>query len=204
MERTVIGWRMGADYHRPMPQRPAPGRTPARASDAPHDELGRPSKSQRKRESTELQVLGADLVELPEAAFRALPLPEDLRQAMGEYRRTRSHEGRRRQMQYIGKLMRGVEAEPLREALAAARIGGARDNLLLHQAEAWRAQLLADDDALTRWAREHPDSDLQQLRQLVRSARAQAREAEAPGQAPRQPRGHRELFRFIRNCLPTP
>ncbi len=187
-----------------MPQRPAPGRTPARDADAPHDELGRPSKSQRKRDSTELQSLGAELVELPEAAFRALPLPEDLHEAMREYRRTRSHEGRRRQMQYIGKLMRGVDPEPLREALARARLGGARDSLLLHQAEAWREQLLADDDALTRWAREHPDSDLQQLRQLVRTARAQAREDAAPGQAPRQARGHRELFRFIRSCLPTP
>jgi ribosome-associated protein len=123
---------------------------------------------------------------------------------MREYRHTRSHEGRRRQMQYIGKLMRGVDPEPLREALASARLGGARDSLLLHQAEAWREQLLADDDALTRWAREHPDSDLQQLRQLVRTARAQAREAATSGQPLRQARGHRELFRFIRSCLPQP
>ena len=177
---------------------------PAREADAAHDEFGRPSKSQRKRESTELQVLGAELVELPEAAFQALPLPEDLHEAMREYRRTRSHEGRRRQMQFIGKLMRGVDPEPLREALAGARLGGARDSLLLHQAEAWREQLLAEDEALTRWAREHPGSDLQQLRQLVRAARAQAREAGAPGQAPRQARSHRELFRFIRAGLTPP
>lgn len=190
-----------------MPSRPAPGRTPARAADAPHDEHGRPSKSQRKRESTELQALGAELMELPDAAFAALPLPEDLREAMREYRRTRSHEGRRRQLQYVGKLMRTVDAEPLREALASARLGGARDSLLLHQAETWREQLLADDEALTRWAREHPDSDLQHLRQLVRAARAQALQtpaAASPGLAPRQGRGHRELFRFIRSCLPTP
>ena len=195
---------MGADYHRPMSQRPAPGRTPAREADAPHDEDGRPSKSQRKRDSTELQSLGAELVELPDAAFKALPLPEDLREAMHEYRRTRSHEGRRRQMQYIGKLMRGADPDPLREALASVRLGGARDSLLLHQAEAWREELLADDEAQTRWAREHPESDLQQLRQLVRAARAQAREAAATGQPLRQARGHRELFRFIRACLPTP
>ena len=177
---------------------------PAREAAAAHDELGRPSKSQRKRESTELQVLGAELVELPEAAFRALPLPEELHEAMRAYRCTRSHEGRRRQMQFIGKLMRGVDPEPLREALAGARLGGARDSLLLHQAEAWREQLLAEDEALTRWAREHPESDLQQLRQLVRAARAQAREAGAPGQPPRQARGHRELFRFIRAGLTPP
>jgi ribosome-associated protein len=201
---TKVEERMGADYHRPMPQRPAPGRTPAREADAPHDEDGRPSKAQRKRDSTELQSLGAELVELPDAAFKALPLPEDLREAMHEYRRTRSHEGRRRQMQYIGKLMRGADPDPLREALASVRLGGARDSLLLHQAEAWREELLADDEAQTRWAREHPESDLQQLRQLVRAARAQAREAAATGQPLRQARGHRELFRFIRACLPTP
>lgn len=190
-----------------MPQRPAPGRTHAREADATHDEQGRPSKSQRKRESTELQTLGAELMELPDGAFAALPLPEDLREAMREYRRTRSHEGRRRQLQYVGKLMRTADAEPLREALAAARLGGARDSLLLHQAEAWREELLADDEALTRWAREHPESDLQRLRQLVRTARAQAVQAPsagAAGQPPRQGRGHRELFRFIRTSLPTP
>lgn len=190
-----------------MPQRPAPGRTPAREADAAHDEQGRPSKSQRKRESTELQTLGAELMALPDGAFAALPLPEDLREAMREYRRTRSHEGRRRQLQFVGKLMRTADAEPLREALASARLGGARDSLLLHQVEAWREQLLADDEALTRWAREHPESDLQRLRQLVRTARAQAVQMPAgvaPGQAPRQGRGHRELFRFIRTCLPTP
>ena len=190
-----------------MPQRPAPGRTAARQADAPHDEDGRPSKSQRKRESTELQQLGAELMDLPEAAFQALALPEELHDAMREYRRTRSHEGRRRQLQYVGKLMRTVDAEPLREALAGARLGGARDSLLLHQAEAWRAQLLADDEALTRWAREHPETDLQQLRQLVRAARAQAAQAPAgsgPGHPPRQGRGHRDLFRFIRSSLPTP
>ncbi|MEN9418573.1 MAG: hypothetical protein RI988_2193 [Pseudomonadota bacterium] len=187
-----------------MPRRPAPGRTAAREADAPFDEDGRPSKSQRKRESADLQALGAELVELPDGAFSALELPDALREAMLEYRRTRSHEGRRRQMQFIGKLMRGVDDAPLREALAQAKLGGARDALQLHQAEAWRATLLADDDALTRWAREQPASDLQHLRQLVRQARAEAREAATPGQATRQSRAHRDLFRFIRSCLSAP
>jgi ribosome-associated protein len=187
-----------------MPRRPAPGRTAAREADAPFDEEGRPSKTQRKRESTDLQALGAALVELPDGAFAALELPDALREAMLEYRRTRSHEGRRRQMQFIGKLMRGVDDAPLREALAQAKLGGARDALQLHQAEAWRAALIAEDEALTRWAREQPASDLQQLRQLVRQARAEAREAAAPGQATRQARAHRDLFRFIRSSLSAP
>ena len=184
-----------------MPSRPAPGRTPARAADPSHDELGRPSKTQRKRESAALQSLGAELVELPAAAFEALPLPEALREAMVEYRRTPSHEGRRRQMQFIGKLMRSVDEEPLREAVAQARLGGARDALQLHQAESWRSALLADDGALTHWAAEHPGCDLQQLRTLVRSARQQARADAGPGQAIRQARSHRDLFRFIREHL---
>ncbi|MFZ4650179.1 MAG: ribosome biogenesis factor YjgA [Rubrivivax sp.] len=184
-----------------MPRRAAPGRTPAREADAPFDEAGRPSKTQRKKESADLQTLGAELVALPDGAFAALPVSEALREAMVEYRRTRSHEGRRRQMQYIGRLMRGVDDAPLREAVAQARLGGARDALQLHQAEAWRAQLLAGDDALTLWAREHPDSDLQQLRTLVRAARVQAKPEEGSGAAARQARSFRELFRFIRSSL---
>ena len=199
-------WRGGVDPGAPiiipgMPRRAAPGRTPAREADAPFDEAGRPSKTQRKKESADLQALGAELVALPDGAFAALPVSEALREAMVEYRRTRSHEGRRRQMQYIGRLMRGVDDAPLREAVAQARLGGARDALQLHQAEAWRAQLLAGDDALTLWAREHPDSDLQQLRALVRAARVQARPEEVAGAAARQARSFRELFRFIRSSL---
>ena len=102
--------------------------------------------------------------------------------------------GRRRQMQYIGKLMRGADAEPLREAVAAMQLGRARDSLALHQAEQWRAELIAGDDAATRWAAEFPDSDLQQLRSLVRAARKDA--AAIPEQ--RSGRAYRELFRYIR------
>lgn len=184
-----------------MPRRAAPGRTPARQADAPFDEAGRPSKTQRKKESADLQALGAELVALPDGAFAALPVQDALREAMVEYRRTRSHEGRRRQMQYIGRLMREVDDVPLREAVAQARLGGARDSLQLHRAEAWRAELLAGDEALTRWAVEHPDSDMQQLRTLVRAARQHARAEEAAGAAARQARSFRELFRFIRASL---
>ena len=74
-------------------------------------------------------------------------MPERLRDAMHEYQRTRTHEGRRRQMQYIGKLMRGADAEPIREAVADMQLGRAKDALALHQAERWRAELIADDDA---------------------------------------------------------
>ncbi len=185
-----------------MSQRPAPGRTPARDADAPLGPDGRPSKSSAKREAHDLQSLGVDLVGLPDGRLAALEIPESLRSAIAEYRRTKSHEGRRRQMQYIGKLMRQTDEAPLREAVAASRLGSAQETLQLHQIEHWRDRLLADDEALTRWVEEHPDCDVQQLRALVRAAAAPVKAdpaaATGPGQSPRQARAYRELFQFIK------
>ena len=174
---------------------------PAREADPDFDDAGRPSKSQRKRESHALQALGEALAALSTARLQALEMPEGLRDALLEYQRTRSHEGRRRQMQYIGRLMRGVDAAPLEEAVAAQRLGGAREALALHEAERWRAELLADDTALTRWCAEHPQEDVQRLRALVRSARDEARADAAPGAAVRQGRAFRDLFRHVRTKL---
>jgi len=164
------------------------------------DPDARPSKTQLKRESHSAQELGAELVQLSEERLAALEMPEALRDALAEYRRTRSHEGRRRQMQYIGKLMRHVDEEPLREAVAASKLGSARESLALHEAERWRAELIADDAAIERWLAAHPDTDLQHLRSLVRAARR-----DATGLAPeaRQPKSYRELFQFIKPGIPT-
>lgn len=156
-----------------------------------------PSKTRAKQHSHALQKLGLALCELSDAQLAALQLPERLRDAIAEYRRTRSHEGRRRQLQYVGKLMREVDEAPLREAVAEASLGSARETLLLHQTEAWRDRLIADDAALTRWLDEHADCDAQRLRSLVRSAR---REAALPLDK-RNLRSYRELFQFIRPAL---
>ncbi len=104
----------------------------------------------------DLQALGEALVALPDARIAALGLEERLVAAVEAYRRTRTHEGRRRQMQYVGKLMRLADAEPIREAVAAMQLGRAHDSLALHEAERWRAELLADDEALARWREAHP------------------------------------------------
>ena len=121
---------------------------------------------------------------------------EDLIDRRGGSRRL--GEGRRRQMQFIGKLMRDVDPEPLREAVAAFQLGHARNALSLHLAERWRADLIQDDkDALPRWMAEHPDSDVQRLRTLVRNARKDA--AATPEQ--RNGRAYRELFQFIKEAL---
>lgn len=161
----------------------------------------RPSKTQLKQKSHELQDLGEAVAALPEDRLAALEMSDALREAIATYRRTRSHEGRRRQMQYVGKLMRQADEEALREAVALATIGSARAALALHEAERWRAELIADDQAMTRWLQDHPDCDTQQLRSLVRAARR-----DAAGLAPeaRQPKSFRELFQFIRPLLQDP
>jgi len=156
-----------------------------------------PSKTRLKQQSHDLQKLGMALADLSDARLQRLELPERLFDAIVQYRNTRSHEGRRRQLQFVGKLMREVDDAPLREAVAESRLGSARDSLLLHQAEAWRDELLADDEALTRWMHEHADCDAQRLRSLVRAAR---REAALPPEQ-RNPRSLRELFQFIRPLL---
>ncbi|MFT3665271.1 ribosome biogenesis factor YjgA [Piscinibacter sp.] len=154
----------------------------------------RPSKTQRKKASHELQDLGEALVALPEARVRDLDIPEGLRDAVHEYRRTRSHEGRRRQMQYIGKLMRGADTAPIRQAVLDMQLGRAKDSLALHEAERWRAELVADDAGVGAFVRQFPAADTQQLRSLVRAARKDA--ALAPEQ--RSGRAYRELFQFIK------
>jgi ribosome-associated protein len=158
----------------------------------------RPSKTKMKQVSHDLQTLGKAVAELSSERLAAIEMPENLRDAINEFRRTRSFEGKRRQMQYVGKLMRSADEAALREAVAAATLGSARETLALHETERWRAELIADDAALTRWLQDHPDTDTQQLRSLVRAARR-----DAAGLTPeaRQPKSFRELFQFIKPVL---
>lgn len=162
------------------------------------DTDARPSKTERKAASHDLQKLGLALAELSDARLAATAMPEALRDAIEQFRRTRTHEGRRRQLQYVGKLMRGVDDAPLREAVAEAQLGSARETLALHEAERWRAELIADDAALERWLSAHPDTDTQHLRSLVRAARR-----DAAGLVPeaRQPKSFRELFQYLKPML---
>ena len=100
--------------------------------------------------------------------------------------------------------MRGVDPEPLREAIAAQRLPSARETLALHDAERWRLRLVSDDNALTVWLREHPDADAQSLRSLIRAARkdrAEALAATRAGAEPRKSRAWRELFQQVRAGL---
>lgn len=165
------------------------------------------SKTELKREMEQLQSLGEDLLTLRPDLMEGLQLPEKLLDALAECRRITNFEGRRRQMQYVGKLMRGLDEEQLdaiREALEVQRKGSASDAMALHEAERWRDELVAGDDALQRWLALHPDTDTQQLRALVRQARKDTphdQDAVSRGLAPRHGRAYREIFQIVRDHL---
>jgi ribosome-associated protein len=151
------------------------------------------SKTRRKREMHELQALGAALARLPDSQLEALEMPEALREALREARRIRSHEAKRRQMQYIGRLMRDLDPAPLRAQLAAAEGHSALERARHRRLEAWRERLLGDDGALTDFAAAFPAAELQAVRTLIRNARKEQKEG-------RPPRAYRELFRVLREC----
>jgi ribosome-associated protein len=151
------------------------------------------SKTQQKRAMLELQALGVALVALPQARLSAMQLPAALAAAIAEARRMTRHEAKRRQLQYIGKLMRSIDAEPIREQLAALRGESAQAAAQHRRLEDWRSRLLADDGALTAFAEEFPRADLQALRAAIRNARKEQA-------ASKPPRAYRELFRLVREA----
>ena len=169
-----------------------------------------PSKTELKVQSTELQALGEQLLDLRADLFAPLDLPGKLVDALDDLRRITNFEGRRRQAQFVGKQMRlldETQVAAVRAALDVQRKGSAKDTLRLHAAENWRDRLIADDAAVNAWVSQFPQTDVQQLRALVRQARkdaptpADAHVAESQGQAPRQSRAYRELFQMVRGAL---
>lgn len=144
----------------------------------------------------ELQALGAALAALPESQLKEMPLDQNLLEALLEAKRIRSHEAKRRQMQYIGRLMRSLDPAPIRSRLAETEGSSAQATARHRRLEAWRERLLGDDAALTAFAAEHPGADLQVLRTLIRNARKEAG-------AGKPPRAYRELFRALRTLAVT-
>jgi ribosome-associated protein len=154
----------------------------------------KPSKTQRKREMHELQTLGTRLVELNSEQLAAIGLPEGLRDAIEFARRTTKHEARRRQMQYIGRLMRSVDPGPIREKLKIWDGVSAQHTAEQHKVERWRDRLIEDDSSVNELVRAHPAIDARHLRALARKARDE-RASGAP------PRAYRELFRALREIV---
>src|SRR5512134_938568 len=155
-----------------------------------------PSKSQRKRDMHALQALGAELVKLRRDQLQRIELPDELREAVEFARRVTSHEGRRRHMQYLGKLMRQVDADAIRAAIARATGESRAAVALMHLAERWRDRLLEDDAALTEFVAAHPAADVQWLRATIRAARRESVIQQGPRHA-------RELYRWLHEQLDT-
>ncbi|CAN7430594.1 hypothetical protein D9M68_179220 [compost metagenome] len=165
---------------------------------APEPEDDEPkSKSQRKRDMTALQDLGAELEALAKDRLARVPMPEALADAIHQARRINSHEGKRRQMQFVGKIMRGLEdeeVEVIRQALEGFKGTSKAETARMHLIERWRELLLADDAALTRFLAEHPGIDVQALRNTIRNARKEKEQGKPP-------RYFRELFQAIKTAL---
>jgi len=151
------------------------------------------SKTRRKQQMEELQALGEDLVELSTERIKKIDIPEDLRSAVSEARRmTRHDEAKRRQMQYIGKIMRNVDVEPIRAALALVRGESASETARLHRLERLRTELLADEKVLQAIATDYPSVDLQHLRSLRRAALKEHEQNKAP-------RSFRAIYQLLKD-----
>lgn len=152
---------------------------------------GRPSKSQLKREMHALQALGEELVALSTDQLKKIVIPDNLREALRDAQRFTKHEAKRRQMQFIGKLMRDIDPAPIREALDEIKGLSAAATARQHALERLRVRLLEDEQVLGEIARDYPGADLQQLRTLRRNALKEQ-------QLGKPPRAFRELFRQLR------
>jgi ribosome-associated protein len=166
------------------------------------------SRTDRKKDSDDRQDLGVDLLTLRSELIARLNtqghMTDQLREALAEARRITNFEGKRRQMQYVGKLMRKLSEESIeavKDALNEQRMGSTKDTLALHLAESWRDRLLAEDTSLQEWMNEYPTTDSQQMRALVRQARKDdvtSKADIAKGLLPRQSRAFREIFQLIK------
>jgi ribosome-associated protein len=162
-----------------------------------------PTRTDLKKESDALQKLGEDLLNMRAELMIKLELPDRLVEGVAEAKRITNFEGKRRQMQFIGKLMRKLDPakwDQIRAALEEQHMPSVQETMVLHQAEQWRDRLIADDDAVGQWLNLSPDTDSQQLRALVRQARKDAK-PEKPGEAIRHGRSYREIFQLVRESL---
>ena len=158
-------------------------------------EYERPSKSELKRQMTALQKLGAELIAEPRDRVKRVPMPEDVREAILECQLIKDHEGRRRQLQYVGKKMRSLEEHEIaaiQKMLDSWKGASKSETAALHAIERKRDKLLADDKALTVLLEENPQLDAQQLRTLIRNARKEQAESKPP-------KAYREIFQILKS-----
>lgn len=157
-------------------------------------EYERPSKSELKRQSDALQKMGETLVEAARDRVKRVPMPEDVRDAILECQQITNHEGRRRQMQFVGKKMRTLdeaEVAEIQKAIDSWKGASKSETAAMHALERRRDKLLADDKALTVLLEENPELDVQQLRTLIRNARKEQAENKPP-------KAYREIFQILK------
>ena len=157
-------------------------------------EYDRPSKSQLKREMTALQKLGEELVAESRDRVKRVPMPEDVRDAILLCQQIKDHEGRRRQMQYVGKKMRTLDEDELaaiQRTLDSWRGLSKADTAAMHALERRRERLLKDDSALAELLEQHPELEIQHLRTLIRNARKEQAENKPP-------KAYREIFQILK------
>ncbi|MBX9899851.1 MAG: DUF615 domain-containing protein [Burkholderiaceae bacterium] len=157
-------------------------------------EYERPSKSQLKREMTSLQKLGQELVDQPRDRVKRVPMPEDVRDAILECQTIKDHEGRRRQIQFVGKKMRTLdEAEValIQKTIDSWKGASKSETAAMHALERQREKLLANDAALTELMAQNPELDVQHVRALIRNARKEQAENKPP-------KAYREIFQILK------
>lgn len=173
-----------------------PGRGLRSLPVVPEEELP-PSKTKIKKQMHELRDLGEELTELGKDQLAQLDIPENLRDAIREMHRIKTFGAKRRQMQYIGKLMRDVETAPIIAKLNTWKGTSQQHIGYMHQLERWRERLLESDAALTELLAAHPETDVQRLRTLIRNT-LKEREAGKPA------KNYREIFQVLRETIPEP
>ncbi|WP_404374894.1 ribosome biogenesis factor YjgA [Vreelandella aquamarina] len=155
----------------------------------------RPSKSQLKREMHALQALGETLIAMKPAERARFPLSDDMLRAIEETSRIRSHEGRRRHMQYVGKLIRKEDLTAIQGVFDAIEQEKTQRDHAFHRLEKWRDRMVDEgDDAVDLFMADYPNADRQALRQLVRNARKEREQGKPPTSS-------RKLFKHLRDTL---
>ncbi len=157
------------------------------------DEEQPKSKSAVKREMTALQKLGEELVNLSPAKLAKIPMPEQLQEAVMLARRLKNREGKRRQLQYIGKIMRVIDSDAIQQALDSFHHESLAFRQHFHRLENWRDRLMSEGDrAMEDLLVEIPELDRQHLRQLIRQAQKEASQNKPPAAS-------RKLFQYLRD-----
>jgi len=153
------------------------------------------SKSQRKKDMLVLQKIGESLIKLTEEQLATIDLPDNLLTAILHMKSLSSNEAKRRQLQYIGKIMRQIDPEAIKQALKNKELIHKKNTARFHQVEEWRTKLLAEgDDTFNTLLAEYPKINRQQLRQLIQNAEQDKKNNKNTG-------AEKALFKYLRSIL---